>query len=257
MRMTSLLLVAAFFSPVVFAQSAEKTPAFEVASVRPSKDTVGPDYNNQITFTSTGFIAKNVTLKRLIAEGWNVQLSQVDGPGWIDHSEYDVSVRAPEGTGKEQMAAMIKSLLGERFQLKEHTDTRDARVYELGVAKDGPKIHPFVEGQPAKAPSGPGLPFHGDMRQFADLLAVQFSIPAPEDPTKPARAGGPPPVVLDKTGLSGIYDFSVAMQPELGTDSFTAWQRVLGEQLGLRLDSKKAPVAVVVVDNALKVPTEN
>jgi uncharacterized protein (TIGR03435 family) len=95
------------------------------------------------------------------------------------------------------------------------------------------------------------------MREFAGLLAVQFSIPPPQDPTQPARAGGPPPLVIDRTGLSGIYDFNVAMQPELNTESFTAWQRVLEAQLGLRLESKKTGVTVVVVDDALKMPTEN
>jgi uncharacterized protein (TIGR03435 family) len=255
MRMGRLLIAAVFLSPVVFAQVAAKMPAFDVASVRPSRDTVGPDYNNQITVSSTGFTGKNVTLKRLIAEGWNIQLNQITGPGWIDHSEYDVSARAAEGTSKEQMAAMIRSLLAERFQLKDHTETKEMGVYELTTAKTGAKIRPISEGEPAKM--GPGFHFHGDMRRFADLLAVQFSIPAPQDPNVPVRAGGPPPVVLDKTGLAGIYDFTVNTQPELNTDSFTVWQRVLGEQLGLKIDHTKAAVPVVVVDDALKMPTEN
>jgi hypothetical protein len=70
---------------------------------------------NQITSTRTGFSARNVTLRRLIAEAWNVQLNQVLGPSWIDHSEYDIIVRTAEGTTKEQMAPMIKNLLGTPF----------------------------------------------------------------------------------------------------------------------------------------------
>jgi uncharacterized protein (TIGR03435 family) len=62
---------------------------------------------------------------------------------------------------------------------------------------------------------------------------------------------------LDKTGLTGIYDFSVDMRPELGTDGFTTWQRVLQDQLGLSIESRKENVAVVVVDEAAKIPTEN
>ena len=255
MRMPHLITVAAFFCSFVLAQPAPKSPAFEVASVRPSQVTVGPDYNNQITFTPTGFTAPNVTLKRLIAEAWNVQLNQILGPRWIDHSEYNIVVRTAEGTTKEQMAPMIKNLLAERFQLKEHSETRAMRVYELATAKTGPKIRPITDGESVKA--APGFHFHGSMRRFADLLAVQFSIPAPENPNVPVRAGGPPPLVVDKTGLDGTYDFSVDMQPELNTDSFTAWQRALEDQLGLEIDSQKREVTVVVVDDAARIPTEN
>ncbi len=63
--------------------------------------------------------------------------------------------------------------------------------------------------------------------------------------------------VLDKTGLPGVYDFSVDMNPELGTDAFTSWQRVLHDQLGLRIESSKENVAVLVVDEAAKVPMQN
>jgi uncharacterized protein (TIGR03435 family) len=65
------------------------------------------------------------------------------------------------------------------------------------------------------------------------------------------------PLVVDKTGLEGIFDFSVDMQPELNTDSFTAWQRALEDQLGLRINSQKGEVAVVVVDDAARIPNEN
>lgn len=255
MRMTRLITLVALCCSVVLAQPAAKSSVFDVASVRPSRDTVGPDYNNQITWTRTGFTARNVTLRRLIAEAWNVQLNQVLGPGWIDHSEYDVIARTTEGSTKEQVAPMIKNLLVERFRLKEHSETRTMRVYELGIAKTGPKIRPITDGESVK--TAPGFHFHGGMRQFADLLAVQFSIPAPENPNVPARAGGPPPLVVDKTGLEGVFDFSVNMQPELNTDSFTAWQRALEDQLGLRINSQKGDVAVVVVDDAAKIPTEN
>ena len=128
------------------------------------------------------------------------------------------------------------------------------RVYELKVGKNGPKIKPLAEGQPH---AGAGFHFHGDMRQFADLLALQFSIPAAENPNTPVRAGGPAIPMLDRTGLSGIFDFSVNIHPEMGTDAFTSWGRVLDEQLGLRIESRKTDVEVRVIDDATKIPTAN
>jgi uncharacterized protein (TIGR03435 family) len=150
---------------------------------------------------------------------------------------------------------MLRGLLAARFKLKEHSDTREMRVYALVVGNSGAKIHPLKEGETVKPEAG--FHFHGDLRQFADLLAVQLSIPASENPTVPSRASGLPIPVLDETGLQGIYDFSVNMRPEMGTDMLTAWQRVLEDQLGLRIESRKANVAVVIVDEAAKVPTED
>ena len=84
---------------------------------------------------------------RLIAEAWGVQLNQVLGPGWIDHPEYDIVARTTKGTAKEQMAPMIRNLLVERFRLREHSETRTMRVYELAIAKTGLKIRPNTDGE--------------------------------------------------------------------------------------------------------------
>jgi len=231
-------------------------PTFEVASVRPSLHEVGPDYNNQITYSGDRFVGKNVTLKRMVAEAWHCQMNQVMGPAWIDRNEYDVEARVPAGTDPQQEALMLRGFLAARFQLKEHSESRDMRVYELTVGKGGSKIQPVKAGA-ADTPAGSGFHFRGNMRQFADLLAVQFSIPAASDPNTPVRAGGTMIPVLDKTGLQGVYDFSVDQHPEPGTDAFTGWKRTLEDQLGLEIASRKGEVQVVVVDNAAKVPTAN
>ncbi len=240
---------------IAIAQMQPTQPSFEVASVRPSQHEVGADYNNQITFSPGEFTGRNVTLKRLVAEAWRCQLNQVIGPSWLDQNEYDIAARLPDGATNEQIPLMLRSLLTDRFGLKEHDESRQMRVYELRVAQGGPRIHPIRAGDMTAA--GPGFHFRGDMRQFADLLAAQFSIPAPTSPSEPVRAGGSPIPVLDKTELQGIYEFSVDLRPELGTDVFTAWKRVLDDQLGLRIDSLKAEVPVVVVDDAAKVPMAN
>jgi uncharacterized protein (TIGR03435 family) len=228
--------------------------AFDVASVKVSARQVGPDYNNQLAFTPAGFTARNATLRRLVAAAYRVQLRQVIGPNWLDQSEYDIEARAGHAAGREELDLMLRALLAQRFELKQHGEMREMRLYELVADKAGPKIHPLKDGETGK--DGAGLHFHGEMREFADFLSVQLSIPAADNPNQPAIAGGPVPV-LDKTGLAGVYDFSVDIKPELGTDMFTLWQRVLPERLGLRLERSRGQVGVIVVDSAAKVPTVN
>jgi uncharacterized protein (TIGR03435 family) len=248
------LISLALSGSLAVGQASTTAPAFDVASVKPSQHVVGPDYNNQLSYSPTGIIARNVTLKRLVAEAYQLQLNQVLGPSWLDKNEYDIDARAAEVT-REQMALMLRSLVAERFKLTQHSEMREMRVYELIIGKSGSKIHPMSDGQTTTA--GAGFHFHGDLRQFADLLAVQLSIPALDNPAEPARASASPISVLDKTGLPGIFDFSVDLHPELGTDMFTSWQRALEDQLGLRIESRKEDVGVLVVDEAARIPTEN
>lgn len=255
--MRVLNLVVFFALPIagILGQAAPPAPSFDVASVKPSQHIVGPDYNNQLTYSPDGLTARNVTLKRLIAEAYGSQMNQVSGPNWLDQNEYDIDARAGGVGTREQMAPLLQTLLAERFKLVEHDEVREMRMYQLVVGKSGPRIHALKDGETPAAK--PGFHFHGDMRQFADLLALQITIPASQNPSEPARAGGSQIPVVDKTGLAGVFDFSVDMRPELGTDMFTAWQRALRDQLGLGLESRKGYLAVLVVDSAAKIPTEN
>jgi uncharacterized protein (TIGR03435 family) len=255
MRLPSLIALIALLNIVAPAYAQSEQPSFEVASVRPSQHEGGPDYNNQITYSSTGFTGRNVTLRRLIAEAWRCQRNQVIGPPWLDRNEYDIVARLPDGATSDQIPLMLRSLLSDRFHLRAHSITRQVRIYELTVAQGGPRVHPVEPGEATAA--GLGFHFHGDMREFAEYLAAQISIPAPASPSEPAIASGQQVPVLDKTGLQGVYQFNVDLSPELGTDGFTAWRRVLQDQLGLMIKNGKADVAFVVVDDAAKIPTAN
>jgi uncharacterized protein (TIGR03435 family) len=251
----SLLVCLALSGAFAAGQVSTTNPAFDVASVKPSQHIVGPDYNNQIADSPTGVRGRNVTLQRLIAEAYQLQLNQVLGPGWLDKNEYDIDARSAGVSTREEHDLMLRSLVAERFKMREHSETRDMRVYELVTSKSGSKIRPMNDGETPAA--GAGFHFHGDLRQFADLLAVQLSIPASNNPAEPARASTSPISVLDKTGLPGIFDFTVDIHPELGTDMFASWQRVLGDQLGLRIESRKGNIAVLLVDEAVSIPTQN
>lgn len=231
------------------------TASFEVASIKSNQHLVGPDYNNHIAISPSGFTAHNATLRRLIAEAYALQLRQISGPDWLDQNEYEIEARTSAASERAAVALMLRSLLSERFHLKQHRETREMRVYVLVVAPSGAKIHP------ATAPEAPGraggFHFRGDMRRFADFLAVQFSIPAAVNPAEPVRAGGPMLPVLDRTGLQGDYDFTADIRPEMGVDSFTLWKRALREQLGLNLESRREPVEILVIDEAAKTPAAN
>lgn len=223
-----LLLVAAL---VVHAQS------FDVASVRANTQPVGPDYNNRIRYASTGFSGQHVTLARLIAEAYRLQLSQISGPAWIHTNEYEIEARAATPAAP----SMLRGLLVERFQLKYHVDSKMMSAYELTVDRRGFKT------PDAKV----GYHFQGDMRQFADLIGFQLSIPEGHDPSRPTMGSVTPIPVIDKTGLTGTYDFHIPLGPTFDIHT------VLREQLGLRLENRRVSVQVLIVDSALQTPTGN
>lgn len=252
-RILSPLSVLLLILPAVAQTSS--TPGFEVASVKPSQHLVGPDYNNQIAISPSAFTAHNATLRRLIAEAYDLQLRQISGPAWLDQNEYDVDARTSKPVDRNAISPMLRGLLAERFHFQRHTTTREMRVYALIVGRSGPKIHPATGAKAANTAGG--FHFQGDMRRFADFLAVQFSIPVADNPAEPARAGGPMLPVLDKTGLAGAYDFAVDIRPEPGLDSFTLWRRALREQLGLDVESRRERIEILVVDEAARIPTAN
>jgi uncharacterized protein (TIGR03435 family) len=227
---------------------------FEVASVKPSAHPVGKDARGAITFEPNRVSARSVSLLNLIVAAWRVQPFQVTGgPGWLDLDEFDLDARAASASGKEQLGAMLQSLLAERFHLSLRRDTKEMRVYALTVDKGTPRLHAATgELAPTTSPAN----FHGDMRQFANLISIQLSIPPIDDPTRPSIASGPPVPVIDKTGLEGNFDISVDLPHDLG-DAFTRWQRALRDQLGLKLESARAPVETLVIDRVDRKPSVN
>ena len=231
------------------------SPAFELASVKLSQKPVGPDSNNRLTYERAGVKFRNATLRCLVAEAYGLQLNQVLGPSWLDQREYDIEAKADGPTAKEQLRLMLRTLLTERFKLVQHRETKELRAYELVIDKAGLKIQSIEDGEVPGTTAGHR--FRGDFRRLADLLAVQLTIYVSDDPTRPGRASGPPPPVLDKTGLPGTYEFGLDINPEPGSDTFAVWQRFLKDKVGLRIDSRKGPVDVLVVDGAERVPIAN
>jgi uncharacterized protein (TIGR03435 family) len=90
---------------------------FDVVSVKRSRNRVGPDANNVFRYDPGGITGRNVTLRRLIAEAYRLQLRQVLGPKWLDENEYDLEAKAGRSAGPNEVALMLRELLAERFQL--------------------------------------------------------------------------------------------------------------------------------------------
>ena len=264
----ALLAAAGSITPrwISFAQKVE----FEVASVKPNNS--GGD--GRFIRTSPGRLSiTNMTLKNLMTSAYHVRDFQIlGGPNWIDSDRFDVEGKPPANTLPKEMAGpMLQALLEERFKLQIHRDTRELPIYVLTVGKNGSKIQLSSEKNCVPVdPSNPLLPGAkgrnpADMCGFigigrGSLNAKQVSMEALTMALSQLLGR----TVVDKTGITSEIDAHLtfapdqAANPELPASDttmpsiFTAIQ----EQLGLKLDSAKGPVDVLVVDHAER-PAEN
>jgi uncharacterized protein (TIGR03435 family) len=236
-------------------------PAFEVASLKPN--TSGDRWESVSPVTGGRLSAKNVTLAWMLKTAYHVEPFQIAGvPPWGNTERFDVEARAADGAAKaDRIREMLQTLLAERFQLALHRENREQPIYSLVIARNGPKLakakHDTCAESTMEDPCG-GFRIANRSRMWGGTVTVkQF---ADELTYMMGR------MVMDKTGIAGLYDIRVEWTPEHfgpepGTEVkpdeangtlFTAVQ----EQLGLRLQSEKAPVDTVVVDRVSR-PTAN
>ena len=270
------------------AQDPNPLPRFEVVSVKPSKGPTGergqPGGRYAATRTVRFFIADAFFFATPLAAS-----RVIGGPEWIDSALYEINgqastpwQRSPDGPPRE-LFLMIRSVLQERFKLKTHMETREMPVYELVRARAdgslGPQLRESTSGcdaliaafnagtpPPARQPNEPppcgamrgparvlagGLP----MAQFANILTNVMA-----DANGPAGGVGAR-LVIDKTGLSGRFAFTLAWTPEKmpeGTPpaglppidpNGPRLETALQEQLGLKLQPARSQMEVVVIDS--------
>jgi uncharacterized protein (TIGR03435 family) len=234
------LLIAALF----FAQAAS-APSFEVASIKPHPLPPGVfavGRNVPILKIAGNRVTTAGNLKRLVMAAYNMKDFQVDGvPDAVGSEMYDV-VAKTEGEAtptEEQVRLMLQTLLADRFQLHLHRETRQMAVYDLVVGKNGPKLKDTAGPKPAGDPEkiGTAMRWSFTDRTIAGLIdLIKVTVDRP---------------ILDKTGLTGRYDFSI----ELDMEHPQEIQQSL-EDLGLKLNSAKEPAEVLVIDHAAK-PSAN
>lgn len=246
----SLLMVS---SPLgAFSQSAEPAPAFEVASVKVSPPSsegmrVQP---NAIQPSPGGVTMLNISLKGIIQWAYHVQTVQVTGPGWLDSNRYDIVAKTSEAVPNQRLRQMVQTLLADRFKLVFHRETKEMQAYVVTVAKGGHKMKPSEgEGQMELKPTGKGLNVlftHVTLDQLAELAS------------SPLQG-----VVVDQTGLQGAWDFTLDMsaiamnRPADVQEAIGMIIQVLNEQLGIKIEQKKVPAELLLVEHAEKIPVEN
>ena len=235
---------------------------FDVATIKPSN----PATPGQSILVGRGgsnlFTTTNTTLNDLITFAYGIQVRQiVGGPSWLESDRVDITAKpeAPGVPNATQLRTMLKKLLAERFALAFHSEKREMPAYIITVGKDGPKLTKNESGGilPGFGGRGPGAigVRNSTMVEFAEFLQARLL-------DRP---------VVDQTGVTGRFDFTLEFRPdgsqagppggpapqlppevEARPDLFTAIQ----EQIGLKLESSRAPVEAYVIDKVQK-PSEN
>ncbi len=269
--MKQIVVAAALLG--AFLPAGAQTPSFEAASIKPAAPQTGPGFRVSMGGDPGRINYRNASFKQLVTRAYGVKDYQVSGPGWIESERYDVTATMPSDTPKETVQLMLQNLLSERFHLTVHRENKEMPAYALVVAKGGPKLKPAADALPPGGQAGlkrggmmmmrPGkIEASGmDLGAFSNLLANLIGRP-----------------VLDMTGLKGAYDCTLEFAPDSsigmpgmkmavrgeggdgapppessGPSLFTAVQ----EQLGLKLEPRKTPLDMIVVDSGDKIPTEN
>lgn len=314
------------------AQQPDSAVTFEVASIKPSAPPEGgrmfmgarggPGTADPIRFT-----ASNFNLTSLISMAYDLKPYELSAPSWLNGERFDITAKVPPGATREQFRLMLQNLLAERFKLVIHRETKELPMFELVVGKGGPKFKESADqtetppaqlgALPPPPPAGGGpMQMKMDKDGFPEMPAgrtMMMMMPGRARMTAfkenmqwlatrlSTQAGRP---VMDATGLTKKYDFTLEFAPEGGGpgpggmggmapmggggggggamimtaqvpgpgggpaggpgghsaadhESAPSLATALQEQLGLKLESKKGPVAIVVVDKIEKVPTEN
>jgi uncharacterized protein (TIGR03435 family) len=284
------VILASFVSLSAFAQSAPPRLEFEVASIKPAEAINGATQVNIGMHIDGAQVRLGYrSLQDLIRQAYSVKAHQVDGPAWLVSQRFDISAKLPAGATADQVPAMLQSLLADRFQLTYHRGSKDMQVLALVVGKNGLKMQEVTPGDAPAAKgdlnvaasgsaAGIAVSVNGSSYSFGDnkFQAKKMTMAILADTL--SRFESDP--VVDLTGLTGAYDFTLELTLEdyramlirsgiaAGVQISPEIQRLVNEsngdslaaamdRVGLKLDRRKIPVDVLVVDKALKTPTEN
>jgi uncharacterized protein (TIGR03435 family) len=234
----------AIFTAGVSAQSQpDRRPDFEVASVKmtPSGSLGNTSWS---PYGTNRYTATNATLDFLVQIAYGITLSQISGIEKLGWEHYDVSAKAEDGLllTPDELRPRLQRLLEQRFKLMSHREQKEFDGYALVIAKGGPKL------KPTAGVSENGMIYPGGLRIMNQQLGgLAGALRSPAD--RP---------VVDKTGIDGNYDFTLSYaQDDDASSSLPSLFTALQEKFGLRLESSKVSLEILVIDRAEKIPAEN
>jgi uncharacterized protein (TIGR03435 family) len=238
-------LAAFLWCGMAFGQTTESQPAFEVASVKPNPDGRGRE---QVESSPISLTIRKGTLGFYILWAYDARRDQIVGPDWLNRERYDIVAKAGGPSTERQLRLMLQTLLAERFKLAFHRETKTLPVYEMLVAKGGARLIESKSGDSANLRAGRlsyEIP-HTTLPEFALRLQELGAVDYP---------------VVDRTGIEGTFDITLKFvdgyRPRAdaipGGSTFT----ILEEQLGLKLELRKVPTEILVIDRAEKIPVAN
>ncbi|MBZ5575226.1 MAG: TIGR03435 family protein [Acidobacteriia bacterium] len=244
---------AVFLAAAAFGQPVPAPATFDVASIRAAQTPQGPGLTalrETIEPAAGSLTMRNVTLATCIRWAYNLKVYELSGPPWLADERFDIAAKAAAPVAPDQLRPMLQALLADRFHLAAHRQTKELPAYALVVGKNGTKLHP-AEGAGAGSMTGAALVFQGHkmpLSRLAEILSSALKVP-----------------VLEMTGLEGHYDFVLDLRPYIlqrqpgdpPLDLLSIAITALQDELGLKLESRKADLEVLVVDRVEKTPTEN
>jgi uncharacterized protein (TIGR03435 family) len=227
---------------------------FDAASIR--ENTSG-EAESSLGDRPWGYATNNIPLRPVIVEAYRLRSFQViGGPSWLDSTRFDINARMPAGARSDEVFPMLRSLLAERFVLKAHTEVREQPTYALVVAREG-RRGPQLRSSMATCSTETNNPCTMS-GSFVGRGGTLKGVGQPIAQLAQQLATGADRMVVDRTGLQGLFDFDVTWTAggfsvrsgDEGPSLFTAIQ----EQLGLKLEPARGPVEMLVVDSA-QLPT--
>jgi uncharacterized protein (TIGR03435 family) len=242
-----LRTVVSLLALTSLAVAADAPSAFEVASIRPSEG--GREGVDVLPGTVT---MRNLRLSGAIRWAYNVLDVQVSGPDWLTNTRFDIVAKAGTPAREPELRTMMQKLLADRFKLEFHRETKELQALILTVGKNGHKLKEVEqEGSPSFSTGRMNLTGKGaTIAQLILFLSAQLRQP-----------------IVDQTGLAVRYDYfmdinayiteEMRSQPGPPAEAPSIVAQALQSQLGLRVDAKKTPLEVLVVDKIEKTPTEN
>jgi uncharacterized protein (TIGR03435 family) len=208
---------------------------FEVASVKPVNPPAGPHVVSLLVDHGNLKI-QAAELRQIVGLAYAIQRVRIlGGPGWADADQFDIAAKAESAEAtRDEIRGMLQALLAERFKLVVHRETKEIPVYALVLAKGGSKLKVAATG--GKSALTDTLGPNGERRTVVAASPLRGLV------NMLANTLGNP--VVDKTGLDGIYDYTIEW-PDAGSSLSASL-----DQLGLKLEAKKEPVEVLVIDRA-------